>query len=118
VVTSEAVNEQEVFDELHRHAFDVVLLDLDLSGDQGVDALKKIMSAASDVPVVVMSLFPDEVCEENIYRAGYAGYVSKVNLSRDLITTLRAVIHGSGHYRDREADIGNNQGGGSYDSTE
>ncbi len=117
VVTSEAVNEQEVFDELRRHVFDVLLLDLDLSGNQGVNALKKIMSAVPDLPVVVMSLFPDDVYEENIFRAGYSGYVSKVNLARDLITALRAVIHGNGDRGAREADPGYSQGRGNYDSS-
>lgn len=99
VLTSEACDEREVIDEISHHAYDVLLLDLGLSDNKGLTVLRKMMVIAPNIPVVIMSLFPDEQCEENIYRAGYDGYICKVNLVYELIPALNDIFEGKRHFR-------------------
>jgi two-component system, NarL family, invasion response regulator UvrY len=98
ILTSEACSESEVLDEMSRHAFDVLILDLELSDGNGLDLLTKIMAIAPDVPVLVMSMFPVQQYEESVFREGAYGYVSKVNLSNELINALHQIFEGKSYF--------------------
>jgi two-component system, NarL family, invasion response regulator UvrY len=98
VLTSEACNEHEVLNELSKHAFDLLILDTELSDSNGLNVLKKIKVTTPDIPVLVMSMFPVEKYEESVFRAGAHGYLSKVNLSNELITSLQKIFQGKRYF--------------------
>jgi len=89
---SEACCENDVLNELGQYAFDVLILDTELSDGNGLDVLKKIKIRNPGIPVLIMSMFPVEQYEESVFRAGAHGYVSKVNLSNELITALHQIF--------------------------
>jgi two-component system, NarL family, invasion response regulator UvrY len=97
-LTSEACSEDDVLNELSEYVFDVLILDTELSDGNGLDALKKIKISAPDIPVLIMSMFPVEQYEESVFRAGAHGYVSKVNLSNELITALHHIFQGKKYF--------------------
>jgi two-component system, NarL family, invasion response regulator UvrY len=94
ILTYEASGENEVLDEISRHAFDVLILDLELSGGNGLTLLKNVMITIPDIPVLVLSMFPVKQYEENVLKEGACGYLSKVNLSDELIVALEKLFHG------------------------
>jgi len=98
ILTSEACSEDDMVNELGAYAFDVLILDTELSDGNGLDALKKIKISAPDIPVLIMSMFPVEQYEESVFRAGAHGYVSKVNLSNELITALHHIFQGKKYF--------------------
>jgi two-component system, NarL family, invasion response regulator UvrY len=98
ILTSEACNEHEVLNELSQHVFDLLILDLELSDGNGFNVLKKIMIITPDIPVLVISMFPVEQYEESVFRAGAHGYVSKVNLSNELIAALPKIFQGNRYF--------------------
>ncbi len=97
-LTAEASNENEVLNELDQHSFDVLILDTELSDGNGLDALKKIKIRNPVIPVLIMSMFPVEQYEESVFRAGAHGYMSKVNLSNELITALHQIFQGKKYF--------------------
>jgi len=101
VLTSEASNGHEVLDELTRHAFDLLILDLELLDGNGFNVLKKIMVITPDIPVLIISMFPVEQYEESVFRAGAYGYVSKVNLANELIVALQKIFRGQKYFSSR-----------------
>jgi DNA-binding NarL/FixJ family response regulator len=97
-LTSEACSEDDMLNELGQYAFDVLVLDTELSDGNGLDVLKKIKIRNPGMPVLIMSMFPVEQYEESVFRAGAHGYVSKVNLSTELITALHQIFQGKKYF--------------------
>ena len=97
-LTSEACSEEEVLNELDQYAFDVLILDTELSDSNGLNVLKKIKIRTPGIPVLIMSMFPVEQYEESVIMAGAHGYVSKVNLSNELITALHQIFQGKKYF--------------------
>lgn len=94
ILTSEAGNEQEVLNELSQHTFDILILELELSDGAGFNLFKKIMTKAPDIPVLVISMFTVQQYEERVLKEGAYGYISKVNLSNNLISALKQIFRG------------------------
>lgn len=94
MMTCEAYGESEALDEISRHAFDVAILDLELSDGNGFNLLKKIKLLTPDMPVLGMSMFPVKQYEESVLKEGAYGYISKANLSNELIVALQEVFKG------------------------
>jgi len=97
-LTSEACSEDDMLNELSEYAFDVLILDTELSDGNGLNVLKKIKIRNPGTPFLIMSMFPVEQYEESVFRAGAHGYVSKVNLSNELITALHQIFQGKKYF--------------------
>lgn len=81
----------EAVDKLKEGGIDAVLLDLTLPDSKGLDAVEKVVSAAPDVDVVVLTGAAD--MEEKSKRAGAAGYISKSRISGvDMSRKLQYVV--------------------------
>src|ERR1700730_17354597 len=55
--------------------WDVVICDLDLPGRSGLDAMLQIKEIAPKLPVLIMSIYPEEQYARRLLKAGAAGYV-------------------------------------------
>jgi two-component system, NarL family, invasion response regulator UvrY len=98
ILTAEACNENEVLNELSQRAFDLLILDLELSDGNGFNVLKKIKVTNPEVPVLGISMFPVEKYGQSAYREGAYGYVSKVNLPNELIAALQQIFQGKRYF--------------------
>jgi DNA-binding NarL/FixJ family response regulator len=99
IMTSEVSGEDDALNELSQHAFDVLILDTELSDGNGLNVLKKIKTINPGIPVLAISMFPVEQYKESLFRAGAHGYVSKVNLSNELIIALHQIFQGKKYFR-------------------
>jgi len=97
-LTSEACGEDDMLSELDQYAFDILILDTELSDGKGLDVLKKIKIKNPGMPILIMSMFPVKQYEESVFMAGAHGYVSKVNLSYELITALQRIFQGKKYF--------------------
>ncbi|MHA1381054.1 MAG: response regulator [Candidatus Helarchaeota archaeon] len=94
VVTDEARSAQEVLNKIKNNNFDIVLLDISLPGRSGLDVLKQLKSIDPDLPVLILSMHPEEQYAIRSIRAKASGYLTKESASDELIKAIRKVAQG------------------------
>lgn len=95
VVADEAGTSQEVLEKvLHGGGFDVVLLDISMPGKSGLDTLKDLKSQRPGLPVLVLTMHPEERYAVRFLRAGASGYMTKKNAPDELAAAIRKVVTG------------------------
>lgn len=93
-VTGEAQSGTEAVELVRNQPFDVVLLDIAMPDKNGIDALRQIKQIRPDLPVLVLSTFPEEQYAVNVMRAGASGYISKEAAPTQLVAAIRTVLQG------------------------
>ncbi len=93
-VVGEAANGHEVLDFARRHDCDLVLLDLAMPGKDGLDTLKELKLLRPHLPVLVLSVYPEEQYAVRLLRAGAAGYLTKESAPEELVAAIRKVSRG------------------------
>ncbi|MCK9516100.1 MAG: response regulator transcription factor [Ottowia sp.] len=73
---------------------DVLLLDLSMPGQSGLDALAMIRAKAPDVAILVLSAYPEEHYAINLMRRGASGYLNKECDPQDIVKAIRTVARG------------------------
>jgi len=94
VVADEASNGEEVINKVGNNDYDLVLLDISLPGRDGLDVLKQLKCTNPQIPVLILSMYPEEHYAVRSLRAGASGYLTKQNSSDELIGAIRKVAQG------------------------
>jgi len=94
VVADEASNGQEVLNKVWEKEYDVVVLDISMPGISGLDILKQLKSQRPKLPVLVLSMHPEEQYAVRVLRAGASGYLTKQSVPDELIMAIRKVSLG------------------------
>jgi DNA-binding NarL/FixJ family response regulator len=74
--------------------WDVVICDLSMPGRSGLDALRQIRQSAPSLPVLIMSMHPEDQYALRVLKAGASGYLSKESIHDDLIKAIHTVLLG------------------------
>ena len=74
--------------------FDLVLLDISMPGRGGLDVLKELKSFYPKLPVLILSMHPEEQYAVRALRSGASGYLSKGSASVDLLSAINKVLSG------------------------
>lgn len=93
-VTGEAKDGEEAIDLINRSTFDVVVLDLNLSNEDGIEVLKQIKTIHPALPVVILSMYPESEYAVRCIKNGASGYLNKENALKELIMAIRQVSSG------------------------
>jgi DNA-binding NarL/FixJ family response regulator len=93
-VSGEASDGQEVLEKVMKIDFDVVVLDIAMPGRSGLDILKELKSGKPELPVLILSIHPEEQYAVRVLRAGASGYLTKDSAPDELITAIRKVSRG------------------------
>ena len=93
-VADEAGTGQEVLAKVRKGNFDVVLLDISLPGQSGLDILKQLKSEKAKLPVLMLSIYPEEQYAVRTLKAGASGYLTKTSSPDELIGAIRKVSKG------------------------
>jgi two-component system invasion response regulator UvrY len=94
VVEGEADSGGQAIDMIRDAHWDIVILDVSMPDQNGVDTLRRIKNLQPQLPVLILSGFSEHQYAVNLLRAGASGYLSKDGDSRDLITAIRMVVQG------------------------
>lgn len=73
---------------------DVLLMDLSMPGQTGIDALAMIRAKAPDVAILILSGYPEEHYALNLIRQGASGYLNKQCEPAEIVTAIRTVAQG------------------------
>ena len=87
-VAGEASNGQEVFEKVWNNEYDMVLLDIAMPGTPGLEVLKRLKNEKPKLPVLVLSMYPEEQYAVRVIKAGASGYLTKGSASEELVTAI------------------------------
>jgi two-component system, NarL family, invasion response regulator UvrY len=90
----EAGNAQDVFSKVQDQAWDLVILDLTMPGRSGLDVLKDVKGFRPELPVLVLSMHPEDQLGKRVLKAGASGYMNKESAPEELIKAVRKVLAG------------------------
>ena len=93
-VIGEAANHGEVMQLIRREAFDVLLLDIAMPGKNGIDTLKQVRVEKPKLPVLVLSMYPEDQYAFRALKAGASGYLTKMTAADQLVDAIRTITRG------------------------
>ncbi|HOD99276.1 MAG TPA: response regulator transcription factor, partial [Syntrophales bacterium] len=93
-VADEAGNGQEVLNLIRKKDYDIVLLDISMPGRNGLEVLKDLKAEKPKLPVMILSIYPEEQYAVRALRAGASGYMTKASAPNELIAAIRKISQG------------------------
>jgi DNA-binding NarL/FixJ family response regulator len=94
VFVGEAQDASEALDQVLRHDWDIVMMDISLPGRSGLDILRDIKLAKPDLPVLFLSMHPEDQFAIRVLKSGAAGFIAKESAPDELIKAIRKVLAG------------------------
>lgn len=93
-VVDEASDGYEVLSKVWKNKYDVLILDLSMPGRSGLEILEQLKTEKPDLPVLILSVHPEELYAVRALKAGASGYLGKVSVPSELATAIRKVAAG------------------------
>src|SRR4051794_29029193 len=90
----EAGNAEELIKKAMFQEWDLVICDINMPGRSGLDALKQIKQSVPKLPVLMMSMFPEDQYALRVLKAGAAGYLGKDSIHHELIKAIDVTLSG------------------------
>lgn len=90
-IVGEAENGVELFDVLEKETPDILVLDISMPGKSGLELLKQINNLYPKLPVLILSIHPEDRFAIRALKAGAYGYLNKACISDDLIKAIRKI---------------------------
>jgi DNA-binding NarL/FixJ family response regulator len=93
-VTGEAANGREALALVRRGDLDVLVLDLSMPDQNGVDALASIKARRPELPVLILSGFPESHYATAVLRQGASGYLNKECDPAEIVKAIHTIVRG------------------------
>jgi DNA-binding NarL/FixJ family response regulator len=104
VVVDEAGNGTESLDKIKKEKYDIVLLDIAMPGMNGLEALKEIQKINKTLPVLIISIYPEDQYALRCLKAGASGYLTKDTASDELTLAVERILSGKKYVSPTLAD--------------
>jgi two-component system, NarL family, invasion response regulator UvrY len=90
----EAGNAVEMLELLRQRPWDVAVMDISMPGMSGLDALKQVKQELPKLPVLILSMYPEEQYAIRMIKAGADGYLTKSSAPEELVKAITKVRDG------------------------
>lgn len=90
----EARNAQDALNRIWKERWDVVILDITLPGRSGLEVLKEIKRSQPELPVLVLSMHPEDQFGMRVIKTGASGYMNKETAPVELVGAVKKVLAG------------------------
>ena len=104
-VTGEAANGAEALEMVRRNDLDVLVMDLAMPGQSGVDALAAIRACTPTLPVLILSSFPEQHFATALLRQGASGYLNKECEPSEIVEAIRTIALGKRYITPTVAEL-------------
>jgi DNA-binding NarL/FixJ family response regulator len=94
VVAAEASTGPEVLEKIDKDDFDLIILDIAMPGRGGLDILKEIKNKKPRLPVLILSMYPEEQYAVRVLKAGASGYMTKESAPHELVKAIQQISRG------------------------
>ncbi|MGN6764110.1 MAG: response regulator transcription factor [Rhizobiaceae bacterium] len=98
-VVADADNGDDALAEIAHTRCDLVLLDINLADENGLDVLDRIRRTSPDLPVIILSMYPESQYSRLARDRGAQGYLCKDSRAEQLISAIRVVASGRPYFR-------------------
>jgi two-component system, NarL family, invasion response regulator UvrY len=103
-VFGEAQNTHELLQLIGSQHWDIVVLDLNMPGGSGLEALKQVKHKHPQLPVLILTMFPEDQYAVRTIRAGAAGYLNKESAPEELVQAIHKILRGGKYISPAVAD--------------
>ena len=93
-VVAEAGNKAEALEAFERYSPDLVVMDISLGAESGLELLKDLRARRPDVLILVLSMHEEELYAERVLRAGARAYVQKDEAAQRVLEAVACVLSG------------------------
>ncbi len=93
-VVAEAADGQQALELARLGGVDLVLLDLAMPGRGGMDTLRQLKRELPDIPVLILSIYPEDQYAVRALKDGAAGYLTKESAPDELVSAIRKAAQG------------------------
>lgn len=90
----EAASGNEALEKARTVNYDIIVLDISMSGRNGLEILKQMRAENIKTPVLILSMHPEDQYAVRVLKAGASGYLTKDIASEELVTAVRRIISG------------------------
>jgi len=93
-VFGEARTAQETFELAQRQNWDVIILDISMPGRSGLDILEDLRRSRPRIPVLLLTMHPEQQFARRALKAGAAGYLTKDSVPDELKEAIKRIVAG------------------------
>jgi two-component system invasion response regulator UvrY len=94
LIFGEANTALEAVEQVRLHNWDIVILDISMPGKSGLDILDDLRRLRPKLPVLLLSMHPEEQYARRALKAGAAGYLTKESVPDELKLAVRKIVSG------------------------
>lgn len=94
VVAGESGDGLDVINKVKKENYDVMVLDINMPRMNGLEILKATKREKPNLPVLILSMYPEEKYAVRVLKAGASGYLTKSSISGELIEAVRKAAQG------------------------
>lgn len=94
LVEGEAENAEQLMNHLEKEKWSLIILDINMPGKSGLEALKDIKLQYPELPVLILSMFSEDQYGIRAIKAGASGYLKKVSAPTELVNAIRKIVSG------------------------
>lgn len=94
VRVEECGNAQDMFQAIQHKKYDLVVLDISMPGRSGPEVLKELKCLAPSLPVLILSMHPEDQYAIRMFKAGADGYLTKASAPEELVQATKKVLNG------------------------
>lgn len=102
---SEAQNGQEVLEMSRHQSWDLVILDINLPDRNGLDILNELHYTFPNVPILILSMYPEDQYALRVLKAGASGYLNKQSAPEELIKAIKKIRGGGKYFSEAVLDM-------------
>ncbi len=87
----EVADAESLVTEVVTNEWDIIICDMNMPGRSGLDALSQIKQIAPQIPVLIMSMYPEDQYALRVLKAGASGYLGKETIHEHIIKAIQTV---------------------------
>jgi DNA-binding NarL/FixJ family response regulator len=105
VTIGEASRDTEIAEQLEKSKWDLVILDISMPGKSGLEVLKDIKATHPKIPVLILSMYPEEQFALRVMKSGASGYIRKDSAPEELVDAVKEILEGRKYISPTVMDI-------------
>jgi len=94
VICGEAEDAEQILEQVQSREWDLIILDITMPGRSGLDVMRDLKAVRPKLPVLFLSMHPEDQYGKSVLKAGAAGYMNKESAPEELIKAIHKVLSG------------------------